>query len=83
MKKQHNVSIIKASGEVMPFYSERLKRSLLKAGASEAQADTIILQVQEKLYNGISTKKIYQQAFQLLKNCSRPVAAKYKLRRAN
>jgi hypothetical protein len=82
MKKQHNVSIIKASGEVMPFYSERLKRSLLKAGASEAQADTIILQVQEKLYNGISTKKIYQQAFQLLKNSSRPVAAKYKLRRA-
>ena len=82
MKKQHKVSIIKASGEVMPFYSERLKRSLLKAGASEAQADTIVLQVQEKLYNGILTKEIYQQAFQLLKDSSRPVAAKYKLRRA-
>jgi hypothetical protein len=82
MKKQHEISIIKASGEVVPFYSENLKRSLLKAGASEAQADNIILQVEEKLYNGISTKKIYRQAFQLLKNFSKPVAAKYKLRRA-
>jgi len=33
------------------------------------------------LYHGISTKKIYQQAYQLLKDSSRPLAAKYKLKR--
>lgn len=80
--KKHNISILKASGEMMPFYSEKLKRSLLKSGASEAQVENILSQIEEKLYPGISTKKIYEQAFQLLKSSSRPVAAKYKLKRA-
>ena len=76
------ILIVKASGEVMPFYPEKLKRSLLKSGASEEQAQHIIAEIQPQLYEGISTKKIYQQAFRLLKSASRPYAAKYKLKRA-
>jgi len=81
MKKHKNVSIIKASGEVVPFYSEKLKHSLLKSGASEEQVENILAQIEDNLYHGISTKKIYQQAYQLLKDSSRPLAAKYKLKR--
>lgn len=82
MKRYKNVSVVKSSGDVMPFYAEKLKRSLLKSGASEEQAKNIIEQISENLYEGISTKKIYQQAYQLLRGASRPFAAKYKLKRA-
>ncbi len=82
MKKHKAVSIIKASGEVAPFYSEKLKHSLLKSGASEEQVENILVQIEDNLYHGISTKKIYQRAYQLLKDSSRPLAAKYKLKRA-
>jgi ATP cone domain/Restriction endonuclease len=82
MKKYKNVSIIKSTGDIVPFYPDKLKRSLLKSGASEQQAENIIRQVQENLYEGITTKKIYQQAFQLLRGSSKPLAAKYKLKRA-
>src|SRR6476659_4186695 len=81
MKKYKNVSILKSTGEIVPFYTDKLKRSLLKSGASEQQADNIIAQVQENLYEGISTKKIYQQAYQFLRGSSRYLAAKYKLKR--
>ena len=66
----------------MPFYTDRLKRSLLKSGASEEQAEKIISQIQQNLYEGISTKEIYQHEYLLLKGTAKPLAAKYKLKRA-
>jgi hypothetical protein len=39
MKKYKHVSIFKASGDVVPFHANKLKRSLLKSGASEEQAE--------------------------------------------
>src|SRR5690348_14308366 len=82
MKKNRNISILKASGDVVPFHPDRLKRSLLKSGATEEQGEKIISQIQQNLYEGISTKEIYQRAYQLLKGEARPLAAKYKLKRA-
>jgi len=77
-----NVSIIKSTGDIVPFYPDKLKRSLQRSGASELQAENIIEQIQGSLYEGITTKKIYQQAYRLLRGSSRPLAAKYKLKRA-
>src|SRR5690349_11519846 len=82
MKKHRNVFILKSSGDVAPFYVDKLKRSLLKSGATEEQAEKIISQIQQNLYEGISTKAIYQRAYQLLMGEARSLAAKYKLKRA-
>jgi len=82
MKKYSNALIRKSSGDIVPFYTDRLKRSLLKSGASEEQAEKIISQIQQNLYEGISTKEIYQHAYLLLKGTAKPLAAKYKLKRA-
>jgi hypothetical protein len=82
MKKFKNISIIKSSGDVVPFYADKLKRSLLKSGASEEQAENIIAQIENNLYYGMPTKEIYQQAYQMLRGSSRPLAARYKLKRA-
>src|SRR5687768_7074750 len=82
MKKQSDdVLITKASGIIEPFSSEKLYNSLKKAGASEEIIKEILANVRSKLYKGIPTKKIYRIAFNQLKTNSKPVAAKYHLKK--
>lgn len=80
MKK--DLLITKASGEIAKFSESKLRSSLQRAGASSDQIDGIIDGVTEKLYEGITTKKIYRLAFNLLKESSRHLAAKYHLKQA-
>ena len=82
MKKGNKISITKASGEIVPFSADKLKRSLERAGASEAEIERILEEIGSNLYEGIPTKKIYKTAFSLLKESSRPLAAKYHLKHA-
>lgn len=82
MRKAKNILITKASGEILPFSEEKLKKSLLRSGASEELAETVMDELFPSLYEGISTKKIYQIAFALLKQKSRVSAGKYHLKRA-
>lgn len=77
-----NINIIKASGEKAPFNKGKLKQSLLRSGATNEQADEITHEVIEMLVEGMSTRKIYKTAFRLLRNYSRPAAARYKLKQA-
>ncbi len=67
--------ITKASGELVPFSEEKLKNSLRNAGADESMIDTIISEIEPHLYKGISTKKIYKYAFNILRDRSRFLAA--------
>jgi hypothetical protein len=76
------IFITKSSGEKVNFSSEKLKASLQRSGAQPEHIDEILKQVESKLYDGITTKKIYQIAFRLLKEGSRHMAAKYHLKRA-
>ncbi len=72
----------KSSGEIVPFSSDKLKKSLQHSGANEETINTIINKIEKILYEGISTKNIYRNAFNLLKTLSKPFAAKYKLKQA-
>lgn len=77
------INVIKASGESVIFSYEKLNHSLKKAGANEEQCASIIKKIEIDLYDGITTKKIYQKAFSLLKSTTlRPFAARYKLKKA-
>ncbi len=80
MKNVNEISITKASGESEPFSSDKLKRSLEKAGANKDEIDRILKEINSRLYEGISTKKIYRTAFNLLKEDSGHLAAKYHLK---
>ncbi len=82
MKNVNEISITKASGESEPFSSAKLKRSLEKAGANKDEIDRILKDINSRLYEGISTKKIYRAAFSLLKKDSGHLAAKYQLKQA-
>lgn len=74
--------VIKSSGEKVKFSLGKLHASLSKSGANNETVNQIIDKVQEELYDGISTKEIYNRAFALLKKKGSYLASKYKLKKA-
>lgn len=79
---KHPINIVKYSGDVVAFNVDKLINSLRRSQASEELIQHIVAQVENQLYDGISTKKIYQMAFKMLKDKSRVSASKYKLKKA-
>lgn len=82
MKEKSNIKIQKSSGEKVDFSLPKLKKSLRHSGASEKDIQQIIDIVRDELYQGISTKEIYNRAFVLLKKKKSVFASKYKLKKA-
>ncbi len=78
----NDIQIIKHSGERAKFSIEKLKNSLRKSGAEELLVNEISNHVRDELYQGISTKEIYNRAFALLKKKKKGYASKYKLKKA-
>ncbi|HBY66514.1 MAG TPA: ATPase [Flavobacteriaceae bacterium] len=83
MKQEENtIELIKSSGKRVRFSIEKLKASLKHSGADTATIDKITNTVRDELYQGISTKEIYNRAFAMLKNEKLEYASKYKLKKA-
>jgi Holliday junction resolvase-like predicted endonuclease len=76
------VHVTKASGEKEPFDESKLRRSLKSAGAPDPLIEIISGKVKKMLVDGISTRKIYREAFRLLRSESKRVAGRYKLKEA-
>ncbi len=73
--------VIKYSGEKEEFNPEKVKRTLLRAGAPEKLAEEIVKEVESQIYEGITTKEIYNLVIKLLKK-AKPVQIKYGLKGA-
>jgi hypothetical protein len=76
------IYIIKANGEKVVFDIQKLRVSLQKAGASEELSTKIAREIENSLYDGKSTNEIYKDAFFELRKSARPLAARYKLKKA-
>jgi len=74
--------VVKASGETEKFDPEKVKRTCLKARASEDLADKIVKEVIKKSYDGISTREILNIALKILNKEKPHVAARYDLKGA-
>ncbi|TXE16716.1 ATPase [Psychroserpens burtonensis] len=77
-----NIEVIKSSGEKVKFSLDKLRSSLKKTGADDTIVNQILDKVRDELYQGISTKEIYNRAFALLKKNKSHLASKYKLKKA-
>jgi hypothetical protein len=77
-----SIDVIKSSGEKVRFSLDKLRGSLRRSGADKKLIDTIIDTVRDELYQGISTKEIYNRAFAMLKRKKSIFASKYKLKKA-
>jgi hypothetical protein len=82
MKKRKGILVTKASGEMTPFHERKLRASLMRSGADDNQINEVLSEISSQLHHGISTKKIYRMAFNLLKNSSKSFAARYHLKQA-
>lgn len=76
------MKVIKHSGHVVPFDIEKLKLSLQKSGAPSELIKQSLTQIQNQMYEGMTTKEIYKLAFTILKKASNAHAARYNLRAA-
>lgn len=76
------VEIKKYSGETVQFDRDKLISSLTNAGSGIELANEIAQEVEKRLFDGISTKTIYQMAFKRLKKSRRTSASKYKIKKA-
>jgi len=74
--------VYKASGEQVPFEADKLIRSLVRAGADEQLAEEIAEKIKAEMHDGMSTRKIYKQAFKYLKKKQHGLAARYSLKQA-
>ncbi len=76
------IEIKKKSGEKVFFDPDKLRQSLERSGASQPDIETILKQVEEKIYDGISTHKLYQMAYAILRKISNHAAGRYRLKKA-
>ncbi len=77
-----DISVIKASGEKVVFDEQKLVRSLDRAGAGQELISEVLAAIDGQLYDGITTRKIYRQAYRILNKLSRRHAGRYKLKEA-
>ncbi len=76
------MEIVKSSGERVKFSMSKLRNSLKRSGADEELVNLIVDSVRDEIYQGISTKEIYNRAFSILKKKQSIIASKYKLKKA-
>jgi len=74
--------IRKVSGEMEPFSRNKLASSLHRSGADDETVQSVLADVEAWIYDGITSKKIYDRAFALLRKKQLGIAARYKLKNA-
>lgn len=76
------IMVIKANGEREVFNRDKLRASLLHSGATESATEDVLSHILSELHDNMTTSDIYQHAFSVLQQISKPVARSYSLRRA-
>src|SRR3989338_4466044 len=78
----NEILVVKADGKHEVFEPDKLRASLLHAGATEEATEGVLSHILPELHNDMTTSEIYKHAFSVLQGISRPVARSYSLRRA-
>ncbi len=82
MKNQYDIRVRKNTGEVVVFDTEKLKNALRRSGATEKDLSLILGQMDGLIYDGITTRKIYQIAYSLLYKKSYRAAGRFRLKKS-
>ncbi|WP_456474240.1 ATP cone domain-containing protein, partial [Candidatus Pyrohabitans sp.] len=74
--------VLKASGKREKFNPKKLERTLYRAGATKDAVNAIITQVQREVYDGITTREVYNRVLELLDKHQPAVSPCYDLKQA-
>jgi len=78
----NEIHVTKGSGEEEPFDPQKVRDALRRAGLGGKAADDIVNQLRPKLYDGISTGKIYAMVYDLVDETKPEISHRYNLKRA-
>ncbi len=81
-KNSLKIFVKKNSGELELYNPRKVERSCIKAGASKEEAEEIIKEIEKILYDGITTKEIYNEVLRLLSEKNAVAGVKYRLKEA-
>jgi len=76
------ITVKKANGELEKFSEEKVRSSLKRAGAKPEIINQVLSQLIGKLHDGITTKAIYRQVFDLLNQYQAGKGYRYSLKPA-
>ena len=76
------IYVVKADGSREIFDVGKLEHSLKRAGAAGRAAHEILNAIRDEITDGVTTREIYQKAFEHLHKKEYPVAMKYSIKRA-
>ncbi|MGD9275878.1 MAG: restriction endonuclease [Candidatus Pacearchaeota archaeon] len=80
MAKQ--IFVIKMNGDKAPYDENKLRNSMLRAGASDEAINRVLKKAKEFVYNGIKTKKLFRFVFSELKKEKGVAGIRYNLKNA-
>src|SRR5690606_39677733 len=70
------MKVTKYSGEVVPFDANSLRHSLTRSGATDEEVDKVYEDIKTHLYDGITTRELYEWAYAALKKQRNSYAAR-------
>jgi len=76
------IHVIKESGEKEDFSAQKVKDALRRAGLSGKGADEALDKLRPELFDGITTKRIYQLVYDIVDEMKPEISHKYNLKRA-
>ena len=65
-----------------PFDSRKVERSLRNSGADDKLVNLILSQINQEIYDGITTRKLYDRIYGLLRKAKQSVGDRYNLKSA-
>lgn len=77
-----HILITKSSGEKVEFSLDKIKSSLRRTGAEDSLIEKILNTLADEVYEGITTREVYNRAYTMLKQSRSVYASRYKLKRA-
>jgi len=80
--EQEAVYVKKRNGDKVLFDEQKLIRALKNSGAKPLEIEEALHRVHSILHDGITTHRIYQEAYRSLKKRSRHSAGRYRLKKA-
>jgi len=79
---QKNIKVLKSNGEMVDFMPDKLKSALMRSGADAKEAESIVNTVISSIGERTKTGKIYKIAYNLLKQKSKYVAGRFRVKQA-
>ncbi|MBI2635128.1 MAG: ATPase [Parcubacteria group bacterium] len=76
------INVIKSNGQSQPFDALKIKRTILRSGASEETANRIAGEIENRVREGMKTKEIYSMILALLDKKAPAASRRYDLRSA-